>query len=129
MPNYVPFRPDSCCISNLNHILIIHAKYTQNYCIFTPNSFFVLLYLNRHDVPASQWNNHIMLFCMSFFHWDALCPNGISKNMVKHHRDGHPNGERWFDVPDCQDDCQDVVLYIGSFEHQDILTDYGLTIP
>ena len=113
MPSYVPFRPDSCCISNLNHILIIHAKYTQNYCIFTPNSFFVLLYLNHWDIPASQCNNHNMIFCMQFFCQDALCPDGISETMVKHHQDGHPNGEKWFNVPDHQDDPQDVALYIG----------------
>ena len=58
-----------------------------------------------------------MLFCMWFFHWDALCPNRISETVVKHHWDGHPNGEKWFDVSDhwdnCQDDHQDTTLYIG----------------
>ena len=109
MPNYVTFGPDSCCISNLNHMLIIHAKYTQNYCIFTPNSFFVWLYLDCQNVLASRWNNRNMLFCMQFFHHDALCPNRISETMVKHCQNGHLDGEKWFDVPDHRD----MVLYIG----------------
>ena len=54
-----------------------------------------------------------MLFYMRFFHQDTLCPNRISETMVKHYRDGCPNGEKWFDVPDHQDDSWDMALYIG----------------
>ena len=110
MPNYVALRQNSHCISNLNHMLIIHAKYTQNYCIFTPNSFLVCLYLDHRDDPVSRWNSRSMLFYMWFFCWDAVCPNGISETVVKHCRDGCPDSEKWFDVPDCWDDHRNVVL-------------------
>ena len=86
---------------------------TQNYCIFPPNSFFVWLYLDCQDVLASRWDNCNMLFHVWFFHWDAFCPNGISETMVKHHWDGHPDSEKWFDVPDPWDDHWDMALYIG----------------
>ena len=54
-----------------------------------------------------------MLFCVGFFHRDALCPNRISETVVNHHQDACPNGEKWFDVPDCWDDCRDTALYIA----------------
>ena len=40
-----------------------------------------------------------MLISMWFFHRDAICPDGISESVVKHHRDSCPNNEKWFDVP------------------------------
>ena len=53
-----------------------------------------------------------MLFCMCFFDQDTLCPDGISETMVRHHWDARPDSEKWFNVPDHQDDCWDMALYV-----------------
>ena len=60
-----------------------------------------------------------MLFYRQFFHQDARCPDKISETVVKYRQ-----GEKQFNVSDCQDDRWDMALETGFQYHRDIPTVY-----